>query len=582
MGSKRAAVAAVLAAVCAMGSWAVADDAVVPMVWAPAGASAGGDGDWDLVTPNFVEGSVPGPLTTWVNDGMRSATFNGMGARYLVHMQDVIVATAGIVVNSPYTFIGLAGGAIDVGGGSITTGELAGVVPFAVPLTGAGGVTVSAATGSTVEFTEPNTYAGGTTVNAGTLRVAGGGTLGDPSGVLTVNGNVFPPVFPPAGDGATVQVMSSQTVGGLAGTGGLVSLGDQVTLTVNQQVDGAFFGRVAGPGTLVKTGPGTLRTGVGTLDLSEPPANVSVVQGTLVANDWFYANHVDIAAGATLEARGNGAPNFKVLSGTGTLAIDVMAGIDPAAADGFAGKLAGSGTFVKSGPAPYSLTGTYDFAGHIWVIGGPLTVGPGIHTSYSLSQGATLNAPADAPLLVRPGEFIQGDNGSATLHNTVVGSVNCLGYLRLYNQPALAANLTITGDLTYGAVGNPAGWGGAGLSVFLDPAAGGVADELVVGGALTIAGPVGVFPNSLVPGADVLGSSYALIEYGTFDGLLNDPAGLHLEPSWASKFTLVNDPAQHTIFLVAVPEPGVLPVVMGGVGAAVMAGRRQRGLRQRA
>jgi autotransporter-associated beta strand protein len=120
---------------------------------------------------------------------------------------------------------------------------------FASTFTGSGGIT-KGGTGSLL-LTGNSTYTGLTTINAGNFTISGGSALADNAPVTLAN---------TAGVG--FKVNTSETIGALSGggaTGGTVTLGGGVTLTVNQTTDTTFSGTITGAGgTLAKDGTGKL------------------------------------------------------------------------------------------------------------------------------------------------------------------------------------------------------------------------------------------------------------------------------------------------------------------------------------
>lgn len=112
-------------------------------------------------------------------------------------------------------------------------------------------------TGS-VTINNANNYAAGTQVNAGTLNVSAAATLGQ--GALSVNNNNIGP-----GTAVTVNLNSALSVGSLSGAVATPASGVNTAtinlngnLTVTQTEDGIYAGVIAGPGGLVKAGPGAL------------------------------------------------------------------------------------------------------------------------------------------------------------------------------------------------------------------------------------------------------------------------------------------------------------------------------------
>jgi fibronectin-binding autotransporter adhesin len=116
---------------------------------------------------------------------------------------------------------------------------------LAIVMAGEGGLKLAG--GGTLALARPATYRGDTTIAAGTLRLDPGGAL-PPGGRLVL-------------DGGTLELGGADArLGGLAGSGGEILLGDR-TLTVDQEEDSGFAGPISGKGKLVKDGAGRLTLG---------------------------------------------------------------------------------------------------------------------------------------------------------------------------------------------------------------------------------------------------------------------------------------------------------------------------------
>lgn len=264
------------------------------------------------------------------------------------------------------------------GGGVLTMSQ-----PLADGENGATGiiVDVNGTTPGTVVLGAINSYTGSTTVNAGILQISSDANLG--------------------------TVPSSPTPGNVTLNGGTLQASANVTLSVNRGFQLGTSGGtidtqannvtvpaiVAGPGTLTKTGSGTLTLpGVntytsgtivngGTLAVSadsglggvpsSPTTNLTLNGGTLQWGSGFTANaNRNITLGAT-------GGTFDTNGFNGTVA----------------GAVSGSGGFTKSGAGTLTLSGAYTASGNVNVNTGTLVLPNSASSSnINVASGAALNA----------------------------------------------------------------------------------------------------------------------------------------------------------------------------------------------
>ena len=127
-------------------------------------------------------------------------------------------------------------------------------------------LTIGTAPAGQVSLSGNNTYSGTTGVVSGTLVVSGGAAIPNGSAVTL-------------GAGGSLQLAGSETIGSLAGAGGVALGAHTLTLGANNTSTG-FTGGISGTGALVKTGTGTQTLGgVGTYG-----GGAILSQGTMVAN----------------------------------------------------------------------------------------------------------------------------------------------------------------------------------------------------------------------------------------------------------------------------------------------------------
>ncbi|MEX1829799.1 autotransporter domain-containing protein [Luteibacter sp. CQ10] len=208
----------------------------------------------------------------------------------------------------------------------------------------------------TLVFDHANAFTGPLIVESGTLRVGDNGAIGP--GALTVR------------DGATFE----------AGTDGLafdnaVALGGHATVAVNGDDTLTLNGDLADdtvPGTLVKTGTGTLAlTARGTYT-----GGTEVEAGTLSLADGGAAGTGTVALddGSTLALAQHGmvVANALTVSGSATVDVDDEATLTGDIADG-----ALDGSLTKTGAGMLTLTGNAAYSGITTIADGTLRVGDG-------------------------------------------------------------------------------------------------------------------------------------------------------------------------------------------------------------
>lgn len=446
--------------------------------------------------------------THWFNDGgTMPVAWQGNHAAFTTPAGGVIAVAgtqsfAGLqFVTSGYTLIGAgtletksAGSEIRVlGGESATIGAV---------ISGAGGIDKTEA--GTLTLTGTNTYAGKTVLSGGTLSVARDASLGGPTaalrfqgGTLEITGNTF---------NDTARAIEWSAAGG-----GLNIADAANTFTITQPLNGT--------GSLVKSGPGTLRlsgtqaygdtiVSAGTLigDAGSIRGNVANAGAVVFeqATPGTFAGNISSTGtlqktgGSILTLTGTSSGNWDLTQGTlavdaanfqGDARIDAVAGlrfVQPAAAT-YAGQISGAGSLTKMGTGVLTLTGDSGaFTGPTAVQAGSLIVGT-----------AGGNGQLGGPVTVA---------GGATL-----GGSGTVGTTYLSNGARIApgngiGTLTIAGDLTFSPTSV--------YEVEADPASNN-SDRIDVSGHTAIDGSV------LHVGADGgFGTrrTYTILTSGTLDG----------------------------------------------------------------
>ena len=214
-----------LTALAASAAFAVTSALAVTDTWIAAGG-AGGNGNWDLTSPNWNDGTTAGVLFANGNDVVFDNNAGGT------------ITVVGTVSPASTLF------SATTGSYTLTGGNVSGTGTFTKSGTG------------TLILNGANSFTGKTTINAGTLRLTNSGGL--------TNAGVNGPLGAPVGANATIDLLNDSTfqTGGveprlnqvtdrtlnLAGTGA-----GTVTIRVNDNDTRFTFGNVTATGTGAKT-----------------------------------------------------------------------------------------------------------------------------------------------------------------------------------------------------------------------------------------------------------------------------------------------------------------------------------------
>ncbi len=362
----------------------------------------------------------------------------------IANTSDVKITASGATLNlqSNETIGGLdgvSGSLVTLDGNTLTVGVNGmalgnpgdGAGTFAGIMSGTGGLSKDGL--GTLLLTGANTYTGDTTIAEGTLSLQNGAAIANTSDVKIT------------ASGATLNLLSSETIGGLDGvSGSLVTLGgNTLTVGVNGTAlgnpgDGAgtFAGIMSGTSGLTKDGPGTMiLTGANTYS-GATTVNGGILKasgtgtgghafGTLSAVTLGNTSGVALDLNSTSQTigslAGGGTTGGNVTLGSGTL----ITGGDNSSTS-FGGVISGTGSLQKSGTGVMTLTGANTYSGGTTVSAGTLQ---GDTTSL---QGNIVN---NASLL-----FNQGSNGTYLSTITGTGTTTKTG----------SGSLTVTGSLTQG------------------------------------------------------------------------------------------------------------------------------------
>jgi autotransporter-associated beta strand protein len=285
---------------------------------------------------------------------------------------------------------------------------------FAGSISGTGSLTKTAA--GTLSLSGENTFAGATTVTGGTIEVAGPDALA--GSTVTVGS---------ASDLSFAAGLGSALLGGLAGTGDLTladAVGNPVALFVGANGTSTVYGgALSGPGSLVKTGGGTLT----------------------LATDNAYTGGTTIAAG-TLQLGDGTAQSGSV---AGNILDDATLVFANPGAQTFAGVISGSGGVTKQSAGTLVLSGQNTYAGLTDIGGGTLQLG----ADNALPAAAVVQV-GDANLGTGVLDLNAHDLALAGLYTDPASSPISLDVDRVINTGATAAKLTVNNasDYIFGGV----------------------------------------------------------------------------------------------------------------------------------
>ena len=260
----------------------------------------------------------------------------------------------------------------------------------------------------TVTLTGVNTYTGGTIINAGSLAINSASALGAAAAVTTIYAGALE-LLP----NNTVVTNRTFTLGDATSTF-QVDAGSTLNLT-------GVLGNAATPGSLTKTGPGTLiLSPAGANTYGGVGQTTSINEGVLqVARDNQLGN-----ASTTLTFGGIGMGTLRIGAPGFTTPRSVI--LEPGGAidtnnndASVTGVVSGSGVFTKTGAGTLTLTGTNTYGGGTSITGGNNSI-------LSISSGANIGTGA-----------VTISNGAVLLTTatmTLPGGIN-LGTIGGNNQP---------------------------------------------------------------------------------------------------------------------------------------------------
>lgn len=434
-----------------------------------------GDGTWDTVTTNWVDGLLATTAYVDLQDGIILGDAAGASGNPTITLNSTL-SPSSVTMNSTnrdYTLIGSGG------------------------IGGTGGLKLDAANTKTLTLATANTYRGGTVINAGTLKLSGTGTPGaagsavavSSAALLDLNGTNQSIAFT-AGTG--VGTVANNSGGGtstltLAGTppttinGSFVTIqdstttsGGKVAVVITGNTQPMSNANTYSGGTTVNAaaflyllGSTPLGAGTGTITLTAPGTGATGNTGSgLVVDSVTYANDITGAGyihsnsstsnivtftgnltntGPYIWRGGAVASNSFNFAGNGT--TSVLSGVIGSTTSQVNGAVA-TGNIIKSGTGELTLSGANVYTGTTTVSGGTLNLtGNRTATAGTFTVG-NLNGTTGI-LNVSNGTVQTGNVFVGAGDGTAVGVINQSGgALTMAGDQLLVGNGGIAGTLT--------------------------------------------------------------------------------------------------------------------------------------
>ncbi len=314
---------------------------------------------------------------TEVNGGTLAVTVDGaLGASTgLLRVLNGAIVDLGTTNQTVDAVTLLLGGKI-TGSGTLTAASFdisvdATPLTISTPLAGPFAILTKSETG-TLTLAGANTYGGGTTVSGGKLNFSGGGTLGAPTGTLTVMNGA---ILELAANSQTVHTVSLLYGGQITSTTGTL------TATSFDVESGTISAKLEG-GSLTKTDSATVTlSGVNTYG-GATHVNAGILQINIPAAlpGQTSPGLITVADGATLAVNVGGgtgftATNISDLLTNATFANNALLGFNTTAAFNYNLDLTGAAGIRKLGTATLTLSGTANtYSGGTFVDAGTLAL----------------------------------------------------------------------------------------------------------------------------------------------------------------------------------------------------------------
>jgi autotransporter-associated beta strand protein len=384
----------------------------------------------------------------WLDQGtLRVQGGSALGDFLTVHMP--AGNSTSMTLDADETIGLVSGGQVFLGTHTLTLNGLnspASDVVCSTSISGSGGLTKDGWNGARLILTGVNDYTGATTLRSGRLRVEGGHAIADTSAVILVP--PFPIFFEVGPDGETIGSLTGQANSTLVLEGNLTTGADNASST--------FGGTLAGDGTLVKTGTGTLNlTGLnpafqgavnlqgGEIQLSEqcsfPVSTFALTNQAVVT---LRLNNAVALGGLT----GNGT----VQTGTYTLTVGTS-GISSS----YAGTITGAGSLTKDGAGTFTLRGSNSYGGVTLIRDGTLRTefGQALPASSALEFGPAGSPRLETDVLGASVASLIGGGNATIAGSLTLGGGN--GDSAFYGRYTGLLSKTGTGTFFCGGIAEP-------------------------------------------------------------------------------------------------------------------------------
>jgi len=262
-------------------------------------------------------------------------------------------------------------GDVNTGAGALTVNQLT-YAEYAGIISGTGSFTK--ARNGTLELTGQSTYSGTTTISGGDIIISISSAL--PSNPLTFTNTANIYIF----DSSITQTIGTLSASGVTGA----KIDSAGTLTINQNADGIYSGRIIGTGAVVKSGSYILtlngtNTYQGGTTISEGTLRVSGGNalhnsGSVILADVSGAL-LDVITSETIGSLSGGGIHGGTTYGNIAVASGATLTVNQTINRIFSGTISGAGAFTKASYGVLTLNSASTYQGTTTVAGGDLVVG---------------------------------------------------------------------------------------------------------------------------------------------------------------------------------------------------------------